>query len=63
MLDRLRKLLETQAQVQAGSTVEVRPGIHLKAKPLIKMECRIWRDREQRWEDGPPIESIEVIIS
>ena len=63
MLVRLRKLLEQKAVVQAGSTIEVRPGIHLKAKPLIKMECRVWREKEQRWEDGPPIESIEVIIS
>ena len=55
MLDRLRKLLEDQ--VQAGD------GWNLKVKPLVKMECRVWRDREQRWEPGPPIESIEVIIS
>lgn len=55
MLDRLRKLLETQAQTG--------DGWNLKAKPLVKMECRVWREKEQRWEDGPPIESIEVIIS
>ena len=54
MLDRLRKLLEAQTQTD---------GWNLKVKPLVKMECRVWREKEQRWEDGPPIESIEVIIS
>lgn len=55
MLKHLRKLLENKPE---GS------GWDLKVKPLIKMECRVWREKEQRWEPGPPIvESDEVIIS
>ena len=54
MLDQLRRLLEQKPE---GS------GWNLKAKPLIRMESKVWREKEQKWEDGPPIESVEVIIS
>ena len=60
MLEVLKKLLERDAPQTAAA---IAGGLPVKAKPLIKMEYRVWRHAEQRWEDAKPVDSIEVIIS